>query len=720
MNPRSPRSPRALVVSALVLLGLLLLAPRAALAKGTFRTVLVIDASSSMLSTDPKEIRKVGAELYVDLARDGDQIAVTGFDGGVRESMGGFVTIRGPADRETLKRAIRAVGKNGSWTDFTAGLSEAKRLLAAAPDEAGDQELVVFLTDGKCDPDPQGPFAALRKPGVLVEQICQRKVIDEILPELRPARIYAVGLSRGAPRSFLEEVGRLSGGAGVATDRADELPRLFADAYARVLGSKISDGPAAESVSITVDEGVLTLDVVLVGPPALTVKLTGPAGAEIPIDNARPAETYFVRNDAYRLYKIARPAPGAYRLAVTGAVPGGRAGPQPRYVALQGLDLSLDFVDLPEVVEIGKSARIKVRLGSPAGKTAPLDFLDRHTLTLSSAVSAAGRGAIACKEALKAPGITQVPLRHGADGVYEATQPATTVGEMCFEVRMVPASGGVLTATLGSPVIRMVIPLRLKAAPVKFGDIKQDEGGKATLSFEGSEIGEPLEVDLSLVTKSKALELEPGEAKLEPKGARTFGLTLDVDRDAKSGRRVEKLLVQPKKPTGYEDRRIEVDVEVNVVPLTFWERYGFWIEVGAGVLVFLILLFGFVAPARFRKGSVLHYKDGRDADLPREGSYPLAAKAKAGFYRGARLLVGPGGPVRSGGVIELRAGPGGGVIVRPLGGARVHELPRESEGGASSYGDKRQVSLVKGMLRAGVSTKYEVEGTGLTFWYTLR
>src|SRR5262245_37983782 len=115
-----------IALGVVLLIGLLL--PSRALAAGTIRTVLVIDASSSMLSTDPKELRKVAAELFVDMARDGDQIAVTGFDGAPRESTGGFTTIKSIADREAIKASIRAVGKNGNWTDFTAGLGEARRL----------------------------------------------------------------------------------------------------------------------------------------------------------------------------------------------------------------------------------------------------------------------------------------------------------------------------------------------------------------------------------------------------------------------------------------------------------------------------------------------------------------------------------------------------------------------------------------------------------------
>ena len=160
--------------------------------------------------------------------------------------------------------------------------------------------------------------------------------------------------------------------------------------------------------------------------------------------------------------------------------------------------------------------------------------------------------------------------------------------------------------------------------------------------------------------------------------------------------------------------------ELERYPLTFWERYGFWIEVGAGALLFLLLLLGFVTPARFRKGSVLYYEDARDPDLPREASYPLAAKAKAGFYRGARLLVGPSGPVKTGGLVELRAGPGGAVLARPISpGAKVREVPKPDEGGFT-VGEPRDVPLVKGGFRASVGTRYEIEGSGLTFWYTLR
>src|SRR5262245_41374242 len=152
--------------------------------------------------------------------------------------------------------------------------------------------------------------------------MCQRQVLDELVPSMKGARVYAVGLSRAAPRAFLEELGRRSGAVGVATDTADELPKMFADVYARLLGSRLLDGPSVASIPVQVEEGTLSLDVVLKGPPALVASLRDPAGAEVPQDNRNPKAAYFVGVEAYRLFKVAHPAVGTWTLGVGGGAAG--------------------------------------------------------------------------------------------------------------------------------------------------------------------------------------------------------------------------------------------------------------------------------------------------------------------------------------------------------------------------------------------------------------
>jgi Mg-chelatase subunit ChlD len=691
------------VLSALALV-VLLAAPSAARADGTLRTVLVIDASSSMLSTDPKELRKAAAELFVDLARYGDEIAVTGFDGGARDSTGGFVAIRSPDDRNKLKAAIRAVGKDGAWTDFTQGLAEARRLLATAKKEPGDQSFVVFLTDGYCDPDPKGPLGeAARAAKAPMQAFCKQRVLDESVPGLKDARLYAVGLSRSAPRDFLEEIARRTGGVGMATDKAEELPHMFADVYARLLGSTLADGATAETVPIVIEEGAQSLDVAVVGPRTLTARLFRPDGSEVPTNNARPEIEYFVDAPEYRFFKVALPAVGAFQLKVSGG--------KGRYAALQNLDLRLAFVDPPAVQEVGAQVPFRVRLATPGGRVPNAAFLDRHAV----AIGVEHRDA--CPEALPQASMRSIP--RGADSLYGFTLPADRPGHLCLFAQLTPGQGGVLTRRSKLLDVRLVPPVHLAGAPLAFGKVKQGTGAKATLDLGASQIGLTLEASLAF-TEKEGLRLSPAAITLPSDGARTFECSVEVDRDAPPGLQSLVVTVGPTNPRGFEGRAIQIPVTVDVVPLTFWERYGAKIEIGTGVLVLLFLLFGIALPPRFKRSLVLHYKDVRDPEMPRESSYPIGVKARAGFYRGAKLLVAATGPVRAGGVLLLRPAPGGGVVARPLGGQKVLELPREDTTGMGATSEPREVPLTNGTFRCAMGARYEIVGAGLVVWFRAR
>jgi hypothetical protein len=395
------------------------------------------------------------------------------------------------------------------------------------------------------------------------------------------------------------------------------------------------------------------------------------------------------------------------------------------------MDLRLDFVDLPDVTEVGKPRAARVRLATPGGKMPSPDFLDRHEVVLRWAEAPSKCAEALRDQAAKGSALTS-KLKRGASGAWEHTFLPLKRGELCAEAALTPGAGGVLSRVLSTRTVKVVPPLRLSAVASSFGSIKQGEKGRATISFEGSEIGEAIEVGLEVsgTEEPRGLSMKPRTMALEPGGARVFELSVEVDRDAKGGPRSIQGTARPVKPTGYEDRATAVTLSITIVPLTFWERYGFWVKVGSGVLLGLFLLIGIFGPARFRKGTMLHYKDVRDPDLPREGTYPLAAKAKARFYRGARAMIGPTGPVRAGGVVELRAGPGGGVVARPLGGRKARELPREDEsggamggmgmGGTGDGGEGREVALKDGGFRVLPGARYGVDGAGLVFWVKTR
>ncbi|HRI67610.1 MAG TPA: VWA domain-containing protein [Polyangium sp.] len=685
-------------------------APNLAYADGALRTVLVIDASSSMRATDPKELRKVAAELFVDLTRDGDQLAVVGFDGAPRNAMPALVPIRSPADRDAVKHAIRAVGNDGNWTDFTAGFEGARAILAATKPGPGDQDLVVFLTDGRCDPDPKGPIVEAAKAfgggKSKIEEVCQERVFTEQVSALGKSRIYAVGLSRSAPKVFLEELGRRTGGVGVATDRADELPRLFADIYARLFGGRLVEGPVVPTTSVAVDEGAASISVVLVGPPQLDMRLFDAAGTELDKNNTQPESIFFASSPAYRLFRINKPQIGSYRLDVEGPAKGAR------YAVLQNFDLGLDLQGLPELVEVGKPFPLTLRLATPGGKVAAAAFASRHSFVLAKV-----EGVEICDDAALAHA-TPVEMKVRADGTYEATIKPTVKGALCFIEKMAPGESGVLTREVHSRLVHVVPPIHLKAAVQKsFGQVKQEQSAEAIISLEGSEVGELMHAGLEITGLGDGMSFSHRDFEIAPGGPRTFKVTLGVGRDSPAGARDIGLRIVPQKPAGFEDRAVSVTIAVTVVPLSFWERYGRKVEIGLIALFTVFLLFGIVLPARFRRTAMLHYEDRRDPDLPREGKFPLGVKARAGLYRSAKMMLGPAGPVQRAGMVELRAGPGGGVLAQPLGGRKAKELPRD----ASIEGaEPRDVKLVKGWFRVSPGVKYEIDGTGLVFFWTQR
>ncbi len=701
-----------LVIALSVVAGLLptLGVPNPAHADGAFRTVLVIDASSSMKRTDPGELRKVAAELFVDLARRGDEIAVTEFDESARRSTSGFVVIDGIEARQQLKAAIRGIGNSGKWTDFTAGLREAKAVMETANRRSHDQELIVFLTDGRCEPDPKGPLAEKAKSRRELTGICKQMVLDTIAPSLRGARVYAIGLSKNAPRDFLEELGRRTGGEGVVTLDAKTLPQLFAGVYARLLGSRLQEGDADGKATFEVYEGAHTLDLVIVGRAGKTGTLRDPSSGEIAIDNREPDKIYFVAATEYRFYKIHKPRAGIWTLETVGK--GER-----RYANLQHFDLALSFIDPQAAVEKGGHITLRAHLASPSGTPPPAEFLARHSMAL---VITSGEHTI------------RQGMKPNPDSTFTATYTPTAIGTVDFALELKPKSGGVLSRTTGKlHTLTVIPPVYLAAKPVEFGDIKQGESARANLDMAGSKVGAPLTLALSFTDESGAapagLTLTPTTLTLAEKGETSFPLTLEVDRDKAAGG-VKKLRVRvtPTSPEGFAERAIDVELAVHVVPLSFWERYGKFVQYGAGGLVLLIILLGIVTPAKFKKRAILYYVDIRDPEMARRSSYPLGAKGKRGFFRAARIAVGPSGPVKKGGAVVLRARSGGAVEAVPASSSATvfrAEIPTEDDdvgGDFASPGDdddRPRVPLKKGCFRVGAGVGYEIKGSGFVFWY---
>lgn len=133
-------------------------APTAAQPEQQLDVVLLIDNSGSMEANDPAGLRWSAAQLFVDLADDGDRVAAFAFANEVQPLSDAaeeqLTPIQGYESRRTLKEAFAPRAPEGA-TNMEAAVRAALTLLRE--DAGGNRPIVVFLTDGRPEPESQRP-----------------------------------------------------------------------------------------------------------------------------------------------------------------------------------------------------------------------------------------------------------------------------------------------------------------------------------------------------------------------------------------------------------------------------------------------------------------------------------------------------------------------------------------------------------------------------------
>lgn len=190
-------------------------APRAKL-----DVVLMLDASGSMLKTDPRDLRYEGAKLLSSFLSDGDRLGVVRFDADAKVVQ--ELEPVTPATTTQFMQRIRSIPAAGAFTDITEGIKVSAAMLdkAALP---GAQRVVILLSDGKVEPDPAvGPAFARTL-----------QLVQELLPQLKAKeiRVFTLALSEQADRDLLGEIAAATDGLTWYTQTAEEMHKSFAELF---------------------------------------------------------------------------------------------------------------------------------------------------------------------------------------------------------------------------------------------------------------------------------------------------------------------------------------------------------------------------------------------------------------------------------------------------------------------------------------------------------
>ncbi len=310
----------------------LALAAQRAAASTSHITIIVLDMSGSMSSSDPNGLRCSAANAYIDLSGPGDFIGVVGLDNSNGATGGPHNFQRAqvwqqPIEMSTLvaRQGLRATIAQQSHncapdsaTPTYDALNQALTMLGAATHNGHLGGSVILLTDGAPYPDTNNQISAI-----------QTDLIPQFKQHNWPIDTVALG-SDTTFRSFLSDLANATSGKAyddakgvVAGTSPLNIAPFFVDIFARRNGR--TPGPTiapttlnggTTSANFQLGDYATHLDVIVVkDTPATTVTLNAPNRQQI---TQNIAGAFLSTDPHYAIFSIDGPLAGYWQVNVTG------------------------------------------------------------------------------------------------------------------------------------------------------------------------------------------------------------------------------------------------------------------------------------------------------------------------------------------------------------------------------------------------------------------
>ena len=304
---------------------------------GGLDVVLVLDASGSMLKTDPSKLRHEGAKLLLSFLSGGDRLAVIQFAGSakvVRELQPFSQSMAGDVMKE-----IQEIQPLGPFSDIAEGIKLGKAVLDSHP-RPDSQRVIVLLSDGRMEPDPAISPAFART----------LELIHDVLPELkaRETKVFTLAFSPEADRAFLAEVAASTDGLTWYTSTPEDIHKSFAELF---LAIKRPQVVAQTSRGFKIDDDVEEATFYINRDPSAQLTLVSPKEEQFTAQTS-PDYVKWFSGQNFDVITIKEPDPGNWRVAGTKSEEG---------FATVLTDLKL-LTDWPLVVRAGDDPLVQARL----------------------------------------------------------------------------------------------------------------------------------------------------------------------------------------------------------------------------------------------------------------------------------------------------------------------------------------------------------------------
>ena len=167
---------------------------------------LVVDISGSMIFTDPNMLRERVVEVFIDMLNPDDYLGIVTFHSEV-DLVIDPERMNGEATRNSFKERIAGRLQAQADTDYDSALKAAIQQLDQVQDGEA-RKLVIFLTDGKPDPDPVNITPNPEAMALYMDGVWE--TVGELAAKGYP--VYSIGFSDDIDVDVLNRIASETGG----------------------------------------------------------------------------------------------------------------------------------------------------------------------------------------------------------------------------------------------------------------------------------------------------------------------------------------------------------------------------------------------------------------------------------------------------------------------------------------------------------------------------
>lgn len=248
--------------------------PRAAI-----DAVLLIDASGSMLKTDPQLLRYDGAKVFLQFLGKDDRLAIVSFADKARvvSDLKEF----SKESSEDVAKTIQSIKTEGEFTDLLEGVRVAEQVLEASPRNDAER-VIVLLSDGKMEPNPKVGMPSTRT----------SELVNQVLPDLKTKeiKVHSLAFSKEADKMLLSEISAATDGLSWYTSNSDEVHKSFANLFLAVKRPQIVP---MRSRAFTLDDDVDEATFYITRDEGSKLTLSSPKNQEMTVEKHPDWITWF-------------------------------------------------------------------------------------------------------------------------------------------------------------------------------------------------------------------------------------------------------------------------------------------------------------------------------------------------------------------------------------------------------------------------------------------